>query len=368
MPVFRTAGELTNDKLADKARRMLDAGLDVGESSASHAYSVRFDLADGLFDVIFNVPTTFAIDEDLNRKMLKIFIGGFYPLLMVYTNTGPNFVATGSGDFATARALRFYFKVGQFSRLRFESLADCRMQGSKIPLMAGYSFDLYGASGMVALSGASGNGKTALLCYLLACVKNSMPAAMIKIVDPKLDFSLSTFARHRKFTYISPGGNSNDFMNDVLTLLSQAIEEIHRRQRQVLATGKLEVAPYIIAIDEGMAIGASITDTKAVKQYQSLITQITLMGRSARVFLFMSAQTFDATSVINSSSRDQMAFRVVLSPNPSASDCRYLFKEFDPTTVVVNRDGFSKGLGIASTQPDNRVVPFLAPYIRQLGV
>lgn len=358
---------LSNSNLADKARRMLDSALKIDESSANHAYSVDFHLENGYFDVIFNVPTSFPIDSDLNKQIQKILIGGFYPLLLIYSNSAPEFIATGSGDFSTARGLRFWFKVGQFSRLHFKNLSQPKMEGSKIKLMVGYDFDLYGASGMVALSGASGNGKTALLCYLLASVLNSKHGATVRIIDPKLDPALHNFAVDRHLDYVSPSSNMNDFMNDVQSILSQAIDEIHRRQREIITTGKLIEEPYIVALDEAMAVGASITDAKAVKQYQSLITQITLMGRSARVFLFTSAQTYDATTVMNSSSRDQMAFKVVLSANVNGNDCRYLFKDFDPSTIVVNHDGFSKGLGLASTQPDNRVVPFMAPFIEDLG-
>lgn len=358
---------LSNSNLSDKARRMLDSALKVDETSASHAYDVVFNLQQKYFDVVFNVPTSFALDSKLNDEIQKILIGGFYPLLLVYANSAPEFVETHSQDFFTARALRYHFRIGQFHRLQFDSLSQPKMQGSKIHLMDGFDFDLYESSGMVALSGQSGNGKTALLCYLLASILNSKPDAIVKIIDPKLDYSLFNFAQKRHLDYVSPAGNMNDYMNDVQSVLAGAIDEIHRRQRKVLETGKLPEKPYIIALDEAMAIAASITETKVIKQYQSLITQVTLMGRSARVFLFTSAQTFDANSVMNSSSRDQMAFKVVLSSNPSANDCRYLFKDFDPSTVVVNRDGFEKGLGLASTQPANRVVPFMAPYIKNLG-
>ena len=176
-----------------------------------------------------------------------------------------------------------------------------------------------------------------------------------------------SFAKKRNLDYVSPRGNANDFMNDVQSILAQAVDEIHKRQREMLQTGKLNKPVYIVALDEALAVSASITDNKAIKQYQALITQICVMGRSAHVCLFMSAQTFDATSVMNSSARDQLALRVVLSANPSANDCRFLFKEFDPSSTVITRDNFKKGLGLVSSQPDNRVIPLLAPYIKDLG-
>lgn len=361
---------LSNVGLADRARRMLDSALKVDESSASHAYSIDFHLEGHYFDVIFNVPTSFALDSDLHKQIQKILIPGFYPLLLVYSSPAPEIVATNSGDFATARAFRYRFKLGQYRRLRFDNLDQARMEGNRyIPIMSGYNFDLLGgsSSGHVALSGVSGMGKTAMLCYMLACVINSIPDAVVKIIDPKMDYALYSFAKKRNLDYVSPRGNANDFMNDVQSILAQAVDEIHKRQREMLQTGKLNKPVYIVALDEALAVSASITDNKVIKQYQALITQICVMGRSAHVCLFMSAQTFDATSVMNSSARDQLALRVVLSANPSVNDCRFLFKEFDPSSTVITRDNFKKGLGLVSSQPDNRVIPLLAPYIKDLG-
>ena len=349
--------------IEDKVTRILDTALKVDGTSASHAYTVRSNISQGFLDVIFNLPTSFPLDKDLNDNILKIIIGGLYPILTVFTNNGPNFVETGSQDFSTARAMRFYFKVGQYSRLRFESLDDCKMIGSKIPLMNGYDYDLYSGAGHLGLSGSSGGGKTRLLCYLVGCA-NSVPNATIKIIDPKLDYTLYNFAKSRNLDYYSPSGNMNDYFTDVINVLSSAIDEIHNRQKLILESGVNDLPPFIVALDEATALSASINDNKRVKELQALITQICLMGRSARVFLWISSQSFDASSgALNSTSRDQMGLKIVLSSNPTVSDCRYLFKDFDPSSLVINHDGFEKGLGIAQIQSDNRIVPFMAPYI-----
>lgn len=350
--------------ISEKATRLLDTALSVGETSASHAYVVRSNVEGGYLDVIFNLPTSFSLSKELNDNILKVLIGGFYPYLTVFSNNGANFVPTGSEDFSTARAMRFYFKVGQYSRLHFDSLDDCKMNGSKIPLMNGYYYDVYGGSPGIAISGNSGNGKSVVISFILSCVNNSMPNAIIKIIDPKLDYALYNFAKSRNLDYYSPNGNMNDYFTDVINVLSLAIDEIHTRQKFILEKGKNDLPPYIVALDEATALSASITDNKRVKELQALITQICLMGRSARVFLWVSSQTFDASSgALNSTARDQMGLKIVLSSNPTVNDCRYLFKDFDPSTLVVNHDGFEKGLGIAQIQNDNRIVPFMAPFI-----
>lgn len=362
---------LNNNTANERCKSLLDAGLSLEGGSASYAYTVRFNLDYGFVDVIFNRPTSFIIDKSLNENILKILVSGFFPYLTFFTNNGPEFVATGNDDFSTAMALRFRFKVGQFQRLKFERLSDARMIGSTIPLMAGYSFDLKGSSGMVALSGMSGTGKSTLALYMLACAlhgSDKFPSADITIVDPKLDVNLFRFAKKYNVEYISPSGNDNEYLNDVKGVLAQAIQLVEQRQKTMITTGETNFPPKIIFIDEAMALTNSITENKKIKEYLALVTRLTLTGRSASVFLWVGSQTFEVGSVMSSSSRDQMALKVLLSNNPDVNDCRYLFKDFDPSSVVLNRDGFNKGLGLASTQPDNRIVPFLAPYIKNLEI
>ncbi|MQB69410.1 hypothetical protein [Limosilactobacillus reuteri] len=360
-------GKLTSTFISEKSRRSLDSALNVNGSSASHAYSVSTTLQGdkGFVDVVINVPAVFSIDSELNSEILRILTGNWFPFLSFY-QSGPRFIATGTNDFSNGRALRFYFKVGQYHRLTFDTLKDVHMYKSTVPIMEGLNFSLLNTSGHVAISGTSGNGKSAFLEYLISTVWNSFGnKASITVVDPKLDLGLYKFSHDTGIRYISPNSNHSDFFNDVRGVLSEAVDEIHRRQREIILTMKNDFAPYIIAIDEGMAIASGIVKSVDLKEYQSLITQITLMGRSSRVFLWMSAQTFEANTVMNSSSRDQMAMKVLLSRNPG-NDARYLFKDVDISSIVIPYDSFNKGVGIISTQPDNRVVPLLTPKINHL--
>lgn len=355
--------KLDDAGMARKAVALLDTALSVGESSATHSYNVSFSLQSGFCDVIFNRPTSFILDTELNQKILSILSGGFFPFLTFYPMVAPEMVSTGSSDFSTAMGFRFRFKLGQFKRLSFKRLSDVSIKGWTVPLMDGYDFDLLASSGMVALSGPSGSGKTSFALYLLQAVFSA--GAKIKIVDPKLDTSLYVFAKRRGIDYITPGNNVNDYFHEILEVLSGQIDEIHRRQRAMIE-GKNSFKPQILFIDEAMALTSTITDTKLVKQYLSLVSQLTLQGRSSRVFLWLGAQTFSASGsdvVMSSSSRDQMALKVVLSQQEA--DWRYLFKT-DLSSMVLTRDTFSKGLGIASVMPDSRVVPFLAPKISDL--
>lgn len=358
------AFRLTDQLASEKAVGLLDSALSASESSVTHAYKVVFCLKDGFCDVTFNRPTSFVLDNDLHQKILTIFSSGFFPYLTFFPLSAPEMVATGSNDFATAMAFRYRFKVGTFKRLEFGRLSDIKIKNWIIPLMKGYNFDLLASSGMVALSGPSGSGKTSFALYLLQSIYSA--GAEVMIVDPKLDNSLYHFAEKRNLSYVAPGSNSNDYFNSILKILSSQVDEIHQRQRLSLE-GKEIFKPRVLFIDEAMALTASIADSKQVKQYLSLISQITLQGRSAKVFLWLGAQTFSASGsdvVMSSSSRDQMSLKVVLSQ--VESDWRYLFKDLNLNSMVLTRDGFSKGLGVAGMMSDGRVVPFLAPKIDDL--
>lgn len=361
-----TAFVLTDASASDKAVGLLDSALGAGESSVTHAYKVIFHLQEGFCDVIFNRPTTFLLDDVLNQKILTIFSAGFFPYLTFFPLSAPEMVATGEDSFSTSMAFRFRFKVGVFKRLKFDRLSDVKIKNWRIPLMQGYAFDLLASSGMVALSGPSGSGKTSFALYLLQAVYSA--GAELMIIDPKLDNSLYRFAEKRKVSYVTPGDNSNDYFNAILKILSLQVDEIHKRQKMSLeGKNDFELRPRVLFIDEAMALTASITDSKQVKQYLSLISQITLQGRSAKVFLWLGAQTFSASGsdiVMSSSSRDQMALKVVLSQ--VETDWRYLFKDLNLQSMVLTRDGFSKGLGVAGMMSDGRVVPFLAPKIDDL--
>lgn len=355
---------LTSSSASTKALGLLDSALGAGESSATHAYKVNFNLDLGFCDVVFNRPTSFLLDEKLNQKILSIFSSGFFPYLTFYPLTAPEMVSTGEKSFSTAMAFRFRFKLGRFERLHYKKLSDVIVSDFKIPLMKGYIFDLFSSSGMVALSGPSGSGKTSFALYLLQAMVSA--GADVRIVDPKLDSSLYKFAQKKRINYLTPGSNANDYFNELIDVLSSLIDEIHNRQYLALE-GKDNFQPLVLFVDEAMALTASIADPKKVKSYLSLVSQITLQGRSAKVFLWLGAQTFSASGsdvVMSSSSRDQMALKVVLSQ--SVTDWRYLFKDLDLSSMVLTRDDFPKGLGIAGMMPDGKVVPFLAPKIDDL--
>lgn len=337
------------------------SALELGnENSLTGSYSIDVQLIDdneGYFDFIPNFPISFALNAELNKKILDIVVGACYPMLTFYGSNGPEFVPTNSNNINTARALRFWFKIGTYSRIA-GSLSNAFAMDGKVKLMNGFEYDSNLNSGHIAISGASGSGKTQFALFLLSAFYNA--GAKVSIIDPKLDSSLFNWSIDKSrvdYHYPEVGANSNAFDNEALEVLSDAFNEIGKRQSAVLSGDKTDFEPYIVFVDEAAAYSS--------KKIQDIINKIVLMGRSCKVWLWISAQSMDAKTVISSTARDSMGLRVVLSSNPSANDCRYLFKDFDPSSIVIKRDEFPFGLGLIEQQSDGRIVPFLAPKIEK---
>lgn len=330
-----------------------------GETSSLNGYSISVKLDEytgqGHFDFIPTYPVKYAVDKKLNGEILGILSGALYPFFTLFAG-GPNFVSTNL-PLTRARALRFYFKVGTYSRKKV-SIDESYIYSDFLPIMSGFDYDFKHNSGHVAITGSSGSGKTVMVEYLLS--QFWLIGAKIIIIDPKLDRNLWSFASSRGIEYHYPkvDSNPNAFDNETLDVLSKAVKKIGERQSHFLKNKSATFTPYIIFVDEAAAYSS--------KASRELMEKIVLMGRACRVWLFVSAQSMDATSVLSSTARDSMGLRMILSANPSAEDCRYLMKGFDPNDIVIPHDEYSFGLGLIEQKSDGRVTPLLAPYIQNL--
>lgn len=348
--------------LQKNLQTVLQVALETGgETVNSNGYriQVKIDSAqgEGYIDWIPILPTSYTIDKNFNSKLWATLSSVLYPFFTLYPS-GPTFVSTESDDFCDARALRFFFKVGTYSRMHVSDINTSYISDGHLSLMEGYEYDFEHNAGHVAISGSSGTGKSVFAEYLLG--QFWLTGAKIVIVDPKLDYHLYHFSqkRHIEYHYPKVGANQNAFNAEVATVLSKAINVIGERQATVLNGQEQSFRPYIVFVDEAAAF--------STKELRNLMEQIVLMGRACRVWLFISAQTMDATTVISSTARDSMGLRIVLSANPTVEDCRYLLKGFDPADIAIPSDGFRFGSGLIEQKSDGRVVPFLAPYIENL--
>lgn len=344
-----------------------------GESTYTNAFSVTVKLLPekkGYCLIGLNYPLGFIVDGRLTAEIQKILSVACYPLLTIFPAHGPTIVDTGSKELRQARGLLFPFKIGVYQRLHYKELRDVRATKRNgeivFPLMRGYEYYPFHNSGHIAITGVSGNGKTAFGIVLLQLFRSI--GAKITVVDPKLDVTMYEYCERNHLELVTPAVTTSDtgFLNDVIKVLRAAVDLIHQRQRQLLSNRKVRLPPQVVVIDEALAlvVGAkkALTD-----QYLSLLNQLTMMGRSARVYLVILSQTLEARTTISSSARDQMGLKVLLSNNPTEYECRYLFKGYDPGSLVLNRDGFNKGLGIIQQQSDGLIVPFTSPLIDELA-
>lgn len=361
--------EFTNNEIAEFAKSVLDTALPIEETSLSHSFDVVVSQEQGYLDFIPMLPTSYSLDSEFCKRLQHALVGALYPYFNVFASPAPNFKPTGSNRLNDARSLRIYFRKGLYHRLKFVKLSDCVAKTNDgyhyvIPLMNGYNYRISTDDvGHIGLTGGSGNGKTMLLLYFAQCFL-TMNAKLI-MIDPKLDTALYQFSqKHPEVKYFNPsaGDNTSVFMTDVLKQLASVVDLIHYRQQELITNPNKVFQPCVVFIDEALALTSFLTK-KQKDTYASFIDSITLMGRSTSIILCIAAQGMEANTTLSSTSRDQLGLKVVLSPNPGTSETRYLMKDYDPSSVVINKDGFNKGLGLAQMQSDNLIVPFMAPYI-----
>lgn len=338
-----------------------------GESTYTNAF--KAELHANYLDITCSRPGTFVLDSLLYKKIEKILTADLFPYITILPSNGMHIVDTNSGDISTARALRFYFKRGIAKRLHYDSLDDCKIineNGKKyIPLMENYLINVTNGLPHIALSGMTGSGKTICALVLLQFISQ---IGDITIIDPKGDPYLMNWANTLGIPYFTPGNKQSDtaFMDLIQRELKKALDFIQSRQRVLQENPNYQFEPYVLYIDEAMALTVSLPK-KIRDTYLGLIDKICLMGRQTNVCLFIASQTFEANTVISSSARDQMGLKILLTSNVNRENCRYLFKELtNPESIVIPDDGFFHGKGIIQNTKDGLTFPFLVPQIKTL--
>jgi len=363
--------------LVEEVTRMLDAALDVSSASVTHSYKVIVNLKREYLDIVFSVPVPFLINQELNSQILQILTPSLAGRLTIFPNRGPEIVVINGSP-----AMRFHFKKGVFRRLTFDTLDDVHARNGVIPLMESYNFSTSGLANAI-WSGQSGLGKsTAMLTAISALVNGvdelNRPISedekpQITVIDPKMDLQLHNFCERKKLGYISPADsdNLNVFLSAVKDTLGQEMDEIRKRQRNLIQTGRKSKKLYLVVIDEAMSISSMFASqgSKQLKEYLSMLDMIMLQARSANCAVWISSQVITASGsapVLSSSARSQANLKVLFSPFPTRSQTQYLFNDVDLEGITVPHGNYLKGIGIASMQPLNLVVPFQSPIIRGL--
>lgn len=363
--------------LAEEVTRMLDAALDVSSTSVTHSYKVIVNLKREYLDIVFSIPVSFMINKELNSQILQILTPSLAGRLTIFPNHGPEIVVLNGFP-----AMRFHFKRGTYRRLVFNSLDDVHAKDGVIEFMESYSFDTKGLANSI-WSGQSGLGKTTAMLTAISALTNGVDKLgnpipdsekpEITVIDPKMDLQLYSFCKRKKLGYISPASsdNLNLFLSAVKDTLDQEMDEIRRRQRNLIQTGKKNKKLYLVVIDEAMSVSAMFASqgSAKLKSYLSMLDMLMLQARSANCAVWISSQVITASGsapVLSSSARSQANLKILFSPYPTKSQTQYLFTDVDLEGVTVPHSNYLKGIGIASMQPLNLVVPFQSPIVRSL--
>lgn len=161
--------------------------------------------------------------------------------------------------------------------------------------------------------GKSGSGKsTSLISVLMQALM--WAGSQIYIADPKREFSaLSDFYPADRLAVeadevIAMLDRVCDIVRDRQIVVSDGVK---KRQQMGLRAYDLGLSPVVVMIDEVSALMASM-DSKAKKEFLSLLTQIVMKGRSVSCFLILGNQSALADKGITTDIRGQIATKVVL--------------------------------------------------------
>ncbi|MCT2899033.1 hypothetical protein EFM54_08590 [Lentilactobacillus buchneri] len=191
------------------------------------------------------------------------------------------------------------------------------------------------------------------------------------LIDPKKSDGARWAKQHPKVKLIVPDDNDRpeDFLPKVNNVLSVALQELNNRQSAIYKqTDKisanyhdLNLKPIFIVIDEVASLAVGLKK-QLLNDFQTLLTQLAMLGREAGIFLTLSLQEA-RHEFLSSLVRGQMGVRILLG-RIDKSTCQFLFPEIS--------DGFpipigGVGSGIISIQDGQHygIEPIAMPTITE---
>ena len=336
-------------------KQALNLGLGSSSSTETTSYNGSFDVSvsESGFAFIPRVPASYFIDNALYENIFKIANVICYPFYTVVKKPTMNLISWGSSDtdFHSRRALWFdWLPVNQ--RVKVPESYILKNRSHNIPIMSHYfvNFDLVTS---ILIAGNSGSGKSYFLSYLLNFlygVNETSKISDLFVIDPKKD-SPARWCKARGVDCIFPTkkGTTSDFVADITEALSRFVKIIYERQDQLYDNPLIQFSHICIVIDELLALTESIPK-KLKDSFFSMISTISLMGRSTKVHLILVSQRFDANTV-PVVVRQQANLKVQLGVISSATT-RFLFEDLDPAGILIPT---GRGTGLISFNDNRRV-------------
>ena len=332
-----------------------------GETSYNNSFSIK--ITENGFLFVPRMPTSFLINDELYQRIYTIANIALYPRYTLLKQNAAYIVALDNNDIHTERALFFPWLKGISERLIIddlnEFLSDCPK--NQIPVMKHLSINLDTLTSCL-ISGSSGSGKSMFLEYLLNVLK---PMSDLVVIDYKLD-SPSRWAKRNNVKFLAPleKRSKSEFLSQVNDVLSEALDLIHERQRLLFNDEKIEFTPFIIAIDEVLAISTDVN--KQIKDsFFSLLSQIALLGRSPKVHLLLTAQRYNSDA-IPIAAREQ-ANVLIQCGEVNSKTVQFLFPDLDPSGIVLPSEIGSGLIQIKDNRQTSNILPLLTPTYTQKG-
>lgn len=179
---------------------------------------------------------------------------------------------------------------------------DVNDQDYKIYLDGGHVWDPSKAYGAL-ISGASGTGKTSLLfsmIYLL--MKKSKKNIEVWVCDGKNDTLGAVMSQILPRNHVAVGVETTQLVHKLVEITDKRYQYMskERKKNPELAFAdftKFDFKMIVVFIDEQSAITASLTDSKARKQYQNDLLRLVQTSRAAGIIPIISMQQANATSM-----------------------------------------------------------------------
>lgn len=359
--------------LAQFILRNLNNALDINdESSYLNSFDIKVLSNDSGMLFIPNLPVSYPINAQLYFNLYAICAGILYPYKTLLPQNNAYFVPYNSDNPNQARAFFFPWLDGVPSRLQIQDInhfINERVSENCIPLMAngvnGINLDMNKVVHL-AISGASGTGKSHFVRYLILCLKKL--TNQIICIDPKLS-DIYLLGKELGLEVFAPthGSNLNSFITEVNELLGRVINKIFERQEMLLTQPNKHFKRIYIVIDELLALVQG-SSKQARESFSQLLGTIALLGRQTNISLILLSQRFDATAFAgNTAVREQLNCVIILG-EVNANTCQFLLPNTNVDNIVVPA-GIGTGL-VKFTDSEHRthIMPLLTPtyhYIRK---
>ncbi|HEM3681407.1 TPA: FtsK/SpoIIIE domain-containing protein [Streptococcus suis] len=352
--------------LAQFILRNLNNALDIkDESSYLNSFDIKVLSNDSGMLFIPNLPVSYPISAQLYFNLYAICAGILYPYKTLLPQNNAYFVPYDTDNPNQARAFFFPWLDGVPTRLQIQDMnrfINERVSENCIPLMAngvnGINLDMRNVVHL-AISGASGTGKSHFVRYLILCLKKL--TNQIICIDPKLS-DIYLLGKELGLEVFAPtqGSNLNSFITEVNELLGRVISKIYERQAILLTQPDKKFERIYVVIDEMLALVQG-SSKQARETFSQLLGTISLLGRQTQISLILLSQRFDANAFNgNTAVREQLNCICILG-EVSANSCQFLLPNTDVSNIVVPA-GIGTGIiKFTDSKHHTHIMPLLTP-------